>query len=231
MNFNDNPMILTNAALGTYVGAPAEITGAQASYTVSAWLLEPDATLPDQQTYISWAKRGGPDGSNCEMVYGTNATFGAAGHWGAPDLGWGTPPTGGTWHNVIVTWDYMTGIESDYIDGVLSKSSPVKTLDIAAGLPIILGSGYWWNSTTSALDGTDIPFSGAIAQVEIFGAPATSDDVARLAAAGPVAHPTATIQGKVVTSDASAPSGFNITVTDGSGTVQAPGRYRRGRHV
>jgi len=220
--FTDNPMILVDAALnnysGSYVGAPAEITGATASYTVSAWLLEPDATLPDQQTYVSWAKRG-TTGANCEMDYGVNGSYGAVGHWGdAADMGWGTPPTGGVWHNVIITYDYMTGVEAAYIDGVFSKSE-IKTLDIGVGLPIILGSGYWMDAPPAIA--TDIPFSGSIAQVEIFGAPATLDDVTRLAASGPVAHPTATIQGKVVTADASEPSGFTITVTDGLGTVQA----------
>ncbi len=218
VNFADNPMVLSNRADGMLIGAPVEITGAAASYTVCAWLLEPDPTLPDQQTYIAWSKRGGPEGSNCEMGYGVNGSYGAAGHWGAPDMGFSTPPTGGAWHNVIVTWDYMTGVESLYIDGVLSKNSPTKTLDIAADLPIVLGSGYWYEA--GAITGTDIPFSGAIAQVEIFSAPSTAEDVARLATNSPPAHVTATIAGKVVTADASEPSGFAITMTDDLGTVK-----------
>jgi hypothetical protein len=216
VNFNNNPMVLSNRSAGTLVTAPALITGPTANYTVCAWLFEPDPVLPDQQTYIAWAKRGGPNGSNCEMVYGINGTWGAAGHWGDPDMPWGTPPTGGAWHNVIVTWDSTAGVESAYIDGVFSKSE-TKTLDLPPDLPIVLGSGYWWDGTIIS---PDIPFSGFIAQVEIFGAAATAEDAARLASLSPPPLPSATIQGKVVTTDASAPSGFEITVTDAAGTVQ-----------
>ncbi|HLP78560.1 MAG TPA: carboxypeptidase regulatory-like domain-containing protein [Candidatus Paceibacterota bacterium] len=217
VSFNNSPMILTNGTAGTPVTAPPEITGASASYTVNAWLFEPDSTLPDQQTYVSWAKRGGPDGSNCEMGYGVNGSYGAVGHWGAPDMGFTTPPTGGTWHNLIVTWDYMSGIESIYIDGVLSKNSPVKSLDIGAGLPIVLGAGYWIDGTTGALS-TDIALSASLAQLEIFSAPATADDVARMITNNvPVLHATATIQGHVVTTDSSVPSGFTVTLTDNGG--------------
>ena len=213
--FNNNPMALGSA--GTLLTTPAAITGPNANYTVCAWLFEPDPVLPDQQTYISWAKRGGPDGSNCEMVYGVDGTWGAAGHWGAPDLPWGTPPTGGTWHNVIVTWDSAAGVEADYIDGVFSAQE-TKTLAIAPDLPIVLGSGYWWDGTTIS---PDIPFSGYIAQVEIFGVPATAEEAARLASLNPPMLPIATLKGKVVTTDGSAKSGYTITVTDNAGAVQA----------
>lgn len=213
VKFENNPMVLRNA--GAPVLTPATITGPAANYTVCAWLYEPDPALPDQQTYLSWAKRGGPDGSNCEFVYGTNPTWGAAGHWGAPDLPWGTPPSGGTWHNVIVTWN--GSVESDYIDGVFSASE-TKTLDIGPDLPIVLSSGYWFDGTTIS---PDIPFSGHIAQVEVFAAATTAAEAARLASLNPPQLPIATIKGKVVTADSSAPSGFNITMTDAAGTVAA----------
>lgn len=222
VSFSDNPMILTNVAAGGLIAAPSDITGASASFTVNAWLFDPDATLPDQQTYISWAKRGGPDGSNCELGYGVNGSYGAAGHWGAADMGFTTPPTGGAWHNVVVTWDYFSGVESVYIDGVLSKNSPVKSLDIGAGLPMVLGSGYWFDTGAGAISATDIPLAASIAQLEIFGMPATADEIAGLYTNNaPVAHTTGTISGSVATTDSTAPSGFTVTAADGGGTVAA----------
>ncbi|MFO1514695.1 MAG: carboxypeptidase regulatory-like domain-containing protein [Verrucomicrobiota bacterium] len=222
VGFNNNPMILTNTATGGLITAPADITGASASYTVSAWLFDPDATLPDQQTYISWSKRGGPDGSNCELGYGVNGAYGAVGHWGAPDMGFTTPPSGGAWHNVVVTWDFLSGVESIYIDGALSKNSPVKSLDIGAGLPIVMGSGYWFDTGAGAVSATDIPLAASIAQLEVFGMPATAAEIAGLYTNNaPVAHTTATISGSVATTDSTAPSGFTVTATDGGGTVAA----------
>jgi hypothetical protein len=216
VNFSNNPMVLSNAS--GFVTAPATINGPLATYTVSAWLFEPDPVLPDQQTYISWAKRDGPGGSNCEMGYGTNPSYGATGHWGdAADMGWATPPTGGTWHNVIVTWDGSAGVESAYIDGAFSKSE-AKTLDIAPDLPIVLGSGYAFDGTVIS---PQIPFSGYIAQVEVIGVSATADEAARLASLNPRPLPIAILKGNVVTTDGSTKSGFKITLTDNAGAVQA----------
>jgi hypothetical protein len=215
--FDNYPMVLTNPETVSWVTAPATITGGAANYTVSAWLLEPDPVLPDQQTYLAWSKRGGPDGSNCEMVYGINGSYGAVGHWGdAADMSWGTPPTGGIWHNIIITFD--GSLEAAYIDGVFSKSE-TKTIEIAPDLPIVLGSGYWMNGDGTL--GPDIPFSGYVAQLEIFGAPANAEDAARLAAANPPMLPVATLQGKVVTSDGSTAAGYTIKAADAAGVVQA----------
>jgi hypothetical protein len=37
--------------------------------------------------------------------YGTNAAFGAIGHWDAPDIGWGAIPAAGQWHLLTYTFD------------------------------------------------------------------------------------------------------------------------------
>ena len=215
-SFDNSPMVLTNE-LGNILAPPGITSDGAQNYTVSAWLYDPDPTLPDQQSYISWAKRGGPDGSNCEMGYGVNTTWGAAGHWGAPDMPWGTPPTGGAWHHVVVTYDGVT--EADYIDGVFSASE-TKSLIIAGSLPIVLGSGYDYNIETSVIS-PGIQLQASMAQVELMGAAAVQDDVTRLYTNGPPKLTTATIAGKVVTTDASLPSGFTIKVLNGSGAVVA----------
>ncbi|MGC3961723.1 MAG: hypothetical protein QM813_28500 [Verrucomicrobiota bacterium] len=218
VKFNSSPMILSNETAAALITAPAKITGANANYTVSAWLFDANPTLPDQQTYISWAQRGGSDGSNCEMGYGTNPSYGATGHWGAPDMGFATPPTGGAWHNVVVSWNSATGVESLYIDGVLSKNSPVKSLNIGAGFPIVLGSGYWDAATAIA---PDILFSAFMARVEVYSAAVSAADVPLLATNTPPVLAVGTIAGKVVTTDGSVPSGFTVTVTGGAGVAGA----------
>jgi hypothetical protein len=222
VSFNNTPMILTNSATGGLITAPAEITGSTASFTVSAWLFDPD-TLPDQQTYIAWAKRGGPDGSNCELGYGVNGSYGAAGHWGATaDMGYAVPPSGGAWHNVVVSWDYLSGVESVYVDGVLSRNSAVKILDIATGLPMVLGAGYNFDIASGVISSTDIPLVASMAQLEVFAMPATASEALWLYTNNaPPLRATGTISGSIATTDSSAPSGVTVTALDGSGKVSA----------
>ena len=76
-----------NGTTHYYTGpaAPEVVTGA-GTRTVEAWLLNP--AIADEETIFSWGRRGGPDGSNTSFNHGLNGTFGAVGHWGAPDLGW-----------------------------------------------------------------------------------------------------------------------------------------------
>lgn len=220
-NFKSTPMILTNDS--GVIPAPGTITGNSANYTVSAWLY--DGALPSEQSYISWAKRGGPDGTCAQINYSVNGSYGAVTHWGAPDMGFASAPTSGTWHNVAVVWNSATGVETLYVDGVLDKNSPVKTLDIGAGMPVILGAGYW-NADGTAQDVQLGQFnvSGAfLAQVEVYGSAATAADVFKLSTNAPPAFPVGTVAVKVVTSDASSSQNFNVTVTTGSSSVAAAG--------
>jgi len=84
--------------------APASVTGNN-SATIEAWILNPAAA--DEETIFAWGRRGGPDGSNTSFNHGLNAAFGAVGHWGAPDLGWGDPTNvvQGRWTYVVYTYD------------------------------------------------------------------------------------------------------------------------------
>lgn len=65
--------------------APDSVTGANPR-TVDAWIH--NFTLDSEETVFSWGRRGGPEGSNVSFNHGSNPTFGAVGHWGAPDIGW-----------------------------------------------------------------------------------------------------------------------------------------------
>jgi hypothetical protein len=78
----------TGGAAGTHDEGPAA-TDAVAfgnSRTVEAWVYNPSAQA--EETVFAWGRRGGPDGTNASFNHGTNADFGAVGHWGAPAIGW-----------------------------------------------------------------------------------------------------------------------------------------------
>jgi hypothetical protein len=129
-------------------GAPSFLTGTN-NHTIEAWIYNPDSV--DEETIFAWARRGGPDGSNLSFNHGVNATFGAVGHWGAPDIGWGNAPTGGVaigrWTYVAYTYRAADGVISVYKDGGLANTkvaSPrLNTWEFAgtgARLPFRVGS-------------------------------------------------------------------------------------------
>ena len=47
--------------------------------TIEVWAYNP--SIPSEETIVSWAHRGGPDGTNMAFNYGNNTSFGAVGHW------------------------------------------------------------------------------------------------------------------------------------------------------
>jgi len=101
---------------------PAGLVGLDPTRTIEVWALNPSA--PDEETLVSWGKRGGgPDGSNCSFNYGVHPAWGAIGKWGAPDIGWnnsGGAPQVGLWHHLVYTYDGTT--TRVYSDGVLANS-------------------------------------------------------------------------------------------------------------
>jgi hypothetical protein len=135
--------------------APAGLIGAQASRSVEAWVY--NESLADEETAVAWGKRGGPDGSNYSCLYGVNATWGALGQWGGPDLGWAgaIPPVAGSWHHL--TWVHTgtdeAGMGADpnntlvYVDGVLNTSENAGILTTHPG-PLLLGAQMTANGVT-----------------------------------------------------------------------------------
>ncbi len=119
---NANPAVTFDGVNDFYRGAnaPAGVTGAGAAGTrsIEVWTFNPSA--PGEETLVSLAKRGGPDGSNVAFNYGTDGNFGAVGHWAGADIGWnGTPPTG-TWQHLVYTFDGTT--TRVYANGVLKNT-------------------------------------------------------------------------------------------------------------
>jgi hypothetical protein len=105
---------------------PTFLTG-NASHTIDAWIFNPAAA--DEETIFSWGRRGGPDGSNLSFNHGLNAAFGAVGHWGAPDIGWGADAAAiaanvkqGQWTYVAYTYDSALLTTTVYSEGVEANS-------------------------------------------------------------------------------------------------------------
>ena len=101
--------------------APAGVTGSS-DRSIELWVLNP--TLSGEDTMAAWGHRGGPDATNLAFNYGSNGTFGAAGHWGSPDMGWNGPPEAGTLHHLAYTYDGTT--VRVYADGVEKNSRAVS---------------------------------------------------------------------------------------------------------
>jgi len=117
---------------------PGFITGSR-NRTIEAWVYNPAAA--EEETIFSWGRRGGPDGSNTSFNHGTHPTWGAVGHWGAPDIGWEGQVFTGRWTYVVYTWDEANLTTTVYADGnpanieVLGTPLNTHTLD-TAGQPL-----------------------------------------------------------------------------------------------
>ena len=150
------------------------------SRTIEAWIYNP-ATAPEE-TIFSWGRRGGPDGSNMSFNHGTDPTFGAAGHWGVPDVGWAGNISTSRWTFVAYTFDRPTMTVSVYRDGQLANSEVVTILDTheinntaaTNGLPFRVASQNEANGTSTA----GLRGSMTIARIRVYdeALPATGDD-------------------------------------------------------
>ena len=113
----------TGGGAGThYVGpvAPASVTSSS-NRTIEAWVYNPSAQA--EEVVFAWGRRGGPDGSNVSFNHGTDATFGAVGHWGAgPDIGWAGQIQFSRWTYLVYTWDQVSQTTTLYKDGQLANS-------------------------------------------------------------------------------------------------------------
>ncbi|HXG47247.1 MAG TPA: hypothetical protein VNO52_06460, partial [Methylomirabilota bacterium] len=94
-------MILVQSVGGPRIAPPAGLVGASPTRSIEVWAY--NETIDNEETLVSWGRRGGPDGSNMSFNYGSDFRWGAVGHWGGdgPDLGWndgGGAPEAGRWH-------------------------------------------------------------------------------------------------------------------------------------
>ena len=134
--------------------------------TIEVWAYNPSLGEPEETT-VSWAHRGGPDGTNMAFNYCTHGTWGSVGHWGgAHDMGWwgghSPAPAASTWWHLTYTHDgtatriYVNGVEESVIDPM--------TLDTHGGTPIRVAAQA--DDTGAGVNGA-MNFTGSIASVRI----------------------------------------------------------------
>jgi hypothetical protein len=138
---------VTDDAYVCFENAPAGLVGLDPTRSIEVWAYNP--VIAGEEVILAWGRRGGPCGTNMSFNFGTDAYFGAVGHWchdPGPDIGWINPadvgikevPTADQWHHLVYTYDGTT--TRVYSDGKLANTE-------------ILGEGIinTWGDTPIAL--------------------------------------------------------------------------------
>jgi hypothetical protein len=139
--------------------------------SIEVWAFNP--AIASEETLVAWGHRGGPNRSNMSFNYGSNASYGAVGHWGE-DIGWNGTPQAGQWHYLVYTYDGVS-LAKVYADGALKSSRDYAGgISTWAALPIRIGA----QCNTS---GDDFDFgqalSGSIASVRVHTGQLSDNDV------------------------------------------------------
>ncbi|MBL7188191.1 MAG: hypothetical protein ISS70_17855 [Phycisphaerae bacterium] len=114
---------------------PTSVPGIEGSGTrsIEVWAYNP--SMAGEETMVSWAHRGGPEGTNMAFNYSADSSWGAVGHWGgAFDMGYtGNHPSGpavGNWWHLVYTYDGTTA--RVYVNGE-EEAVKAVALDTHAG--------------------------------------------------------------------------------------------------
>jgi hypothetical protein len=120
---------------GTFYSGPIapNSIGGQGARSIEVWAMNP-ATV-DEESLVSWGHRGGPAGTNLSFNWGHHGTWGAVGHWDAPDMPWLPQPAANQWHHLVYTYDGAT--VRLYVDGQANNSRAL-TLNTHQGFNIVI---------------------------------------------------------------------------------------------
>jgi hypothetical protein len=230
---NDNPEVQVHGLAFNGDKMTAAVSAADVglvgnqTYTVRAWVYNTD--FGNEETFVSWGRRGGPLGSNAQFNQGSHPTFGAIGHWGGgpvdnpaePDIGWGPHGAGtdiletqGRWAQLSYVYDGL--VDRVFIDGEFNNlEEHPNLLDLHRvyqdGTPtlVCLGSG----SDAGGVNNTPQSFTGTIARVEVYDSVWTDEEIL---AAFEVERP---LFFDGVCAAPGDPYGFTVSSADGGQTI------------
>lgn len=154
-----------NTSLKANVAPPSSLSG-NSSFSVVMWVFNPQ--IADEEPIISWTERGGTDLTNASFGYGKNKKWGAAAHWGWPDMPFSKLPEAGKWHHLAIVFDGTN--EHIYVDGNLDRKE-LKMLYLANLKNFVIGS----NADKSAF------FSGALASLKVYDIALSANEVKKMA--------------------------------------------------
>jgi hypothetical protein len=161
----------------SFFDGPMSTPGIEGDGTRSIEVWAYKVGITDEQTMVSWAHRGGPDATNMAFNYGQHGTWGAVGHWGAPDMGWegdhAPHPELETWWHLAYTYDGTTS--RLYVNGDPAGEDNL-TLNTYGGEIIRVASQ---GDDANADGDARFHFVGAISQVRIHDGALTAEQVAK----------------------------------------------------
>lgn len=94
---------------GSWFDGPTSTAGIEGDGTrsIEVWAYNPSLGEPEETT-VSWAHRGGPDGTNMAFNYCTHGTWGSVGHWGGARHGLVGKPLACPRRQLVVASDLYT---------------------------------------------------------------------------------------------------------------------------
>ena len=152
--------------------APPSLKG-NSSFSVAMWVYNPD--IAPEEPVLAWTARGGVDLTNAAIGYGSHPKWGAASHWGWPDMKYNNLPAAGKWHHIALTFDGT--MERLFVDGKLDHEER-KMLFIDRLSNFFLG----------VYEDDSAGFSGALANLKLYDIPLGAGEIARMAKAETNSH-------------------------------------------
>jgi hypothetical protein len=157
--------------------------------SIEVWAFQ--GGIKNEETLVSWGRRGGTDGTNESFLWGSDREWGAHGAWGQPgDLGWNNTsginnnnpgggvndltnvPVAGQWHHLVYTYDPAEagGTMRVYDNGQLKNVQGNVFLNTHSGFNMVVGAqnndgGGGIAPGFTTLD--NVHFSGGIAKIRV----------------------------------------------------------------
>lgn len=138
---------------------PAFLTGDN-SRSISVWIWNP--SISEEETVVSWGRRGPQEGSNLALGHGKSVVFGAVNHWGGADLSWGSRATPKRWTHLAYTYDAVQGVVAVYMDGERVAARSGVRLDLGGqpgSPPLVLRVGAQSDQDGSLFNGSSPSFA------------------------------------------------------------------------